>query len=212
MRRNTTRLFIGLITVGTSIAVAEEPVPAAAAEEVSLLEFYVAPDGDDSNPGTCEAPFATIQQAQAQVRAYDTSRLNGITVFIHGGPYGLTGSITFGHEDSGSAKTPITYRAYQDEIPVISGGVAFELTWKPFKDGIMMAEAPGAYLDIDELYVDGQRQHMARYPNFDPDAHFFGGTSGNAIARKRVRSWADPTGGCCRRTPVPEVARQSRSG
>ena len=181
--------------VGLMCAMVAVSTMTAAAEEVSSLEFYVAPDGHDSNPGTCEAPFATIQQAQARVRDQDKSTLNGITVSIYGGTYYLTEPVTFGHEDSGSVKTPIVYRAYRDEIPVISGGVALEVAWKPFRDGIMMAEAPGAYLDIDELYVDGQRQHMARYPNFDHEAHFFGGTSGNAIARKRVRSWADPTGG-----------------
>ena len=47
--------------VGLMCAMVAVSTMTAAAEEVSSLEFYVAPDGHDSNPGTCEAPFATIQ-------------------------------------------------------------------------------------------------------------------------------------------------------
>ena len=36
-------------------------------------EIYVAPDGNDSNPGTMEQPVESIQQAQSMVSAGDTA-------------------------------------------------------------------------------------------------------------------------------------------
>ncbi len=48
---------------------------------------------------------------------------------------------------------------------------------------------------MDQLFVNGQRQHMARYPNYDPDARQFNGSAADAIAPERVARWSDPTGG-----------------
>ncbi len=42
MRRNITRLFIGLITVGTSIAVAEEPVPVGLQKQLFVDDYIIA--------------------------------------------------------------------------------------------------------------------------------------------------------------------------
>ena len=36
-------------------------------------------------------------------------------------------------------------------------------------------------LAIDQLFVNGQRQHMARYPNFDPKARHFNGCGGRCL-------------------------------
>lgn len=37
---------------------------AAAAEDISAVQFFVSSDGSDTNPGTQNEPFATIQRAQ----------------------------------------------------------------------------------------------------------------------------------------------------
>ena len=66
-------------------------------------------------------------------------------------------------------------------------------------------------LVIDQLFVNGHLQYMARYPNFDqkatkpkrfgagangdPDAPKFNGCSGNSTSPERVARWADPAGG-----------------
>ena len=48
---------------------------------------------------------------------------------------------------------------------------------------------------MDQLFVNGQRQHMARYPNYDPNARQFNGSAADAIATERVARWSDPAGG-----------------
>jgi len=85
--------------------------------------FYVAPNGDDGNAGTLEAPFATIGKAQEAVRAVAAEGLKkDVTVILRGGVYTLDTCLVFGPEDSGTAEHSITYAAYAGEKPVISGG------------------------------------------------------------------------------------------
>ena len=83
-------------------------------------EFFVATDGTDSNPGTIEKPFATIQRAQDAVSPGDT-------VFIRGGTYAMRENqiarqqriwayVTL-LDKSGTRDKPINYFAYKDERP-----------------------------------------------------------------------------------------------
>ena len=62
---------------------------------------------------------------------------------------------------------PVVYAAAPGEQAVLSGGARVWLEWKPFHDGISQAKTP-AGLAMDQLFVNDQRQHMARYPNYDP--------------------------------------------
>jgi hypothetical protein len=150
---------------------------------------YVAPTGSDGNPGTLEKPFATIQRAQQAVR-----RKPG-TVYLRGGTYYLPEKLVFSVEDSGSKAAPVVYQAYGQEQPVISGGVRLEkLDWRPYRDGVVQAKVPED-LRTEEIFVNGQRQILARYPNFDPTAKYFDGFAADAIFSNRVARWADPTGG-----------------
>ena len=50
---------------------------------------------------------------------------------------------------------------------MLSGGSKLELDWQPYRDGIFQAKTP-AGLEIDQLFIDGKAQRMARYPNYDP--------------------------------------------
>jgi hypothetical protein len=161
----------------------------AAAFPASGQPYYVAPAGNDANPGTLGKPFASIRRAQEAVRQKKGA------VFLRGGTYYLTDKIVFGAEDSGTKDAPVVFQAYKDERPVISGGVRLEkLDWHPWRGGIFQAKVPEA-LRTEEILVNGERQILARYPNFDPTAKYFGGFAADAISSNRVARWADPTGG-----------------
>ena len=151
--------------------------------------YYVAPAGNDANPGTFAKPFATLQRAQQAVR-----KKTG-TVFLRGGTYYLPETLVFTSADSGSQRAPVIYQAYKNEQPVISGGVRLDrLNWQPYRDGILQAKVP-ADLRTEEIFVNGERQILARYPNFDPTAKYFDGYSADAISTNRSARWADPAGG-----------------
>jgi hypothetical protein len=50
-------------------------------------------------------------------------------------------------------------------------------------------------LRTQEIFVNGERQILARYPNYDPKAQYFDGYAADAISSNRVARWADPAGG-----------------
>jgi len=151
--------------------------------------YYISPDGSDKNPGTLAKPFASLERAQQAVR-----QKPGV-VFLRGGTYYLPETLVFTAQDSGMKDAPVIFQAYENEKPVISGGFKLEkLDWQPYTNGIFQAKVP-ADLRTEEIFVNGQRQILARYPNFDPTAKYFDGYAADAISTNRVARWADPTGG-----------------
>ena len=166
---------------------------ALVARSVVAGEFHVAPSGNDANQGTLAKPFATLQRAQAAVRTL--AGREAVTVFVHEGTYYLPSTLLFSAEDSGSKAAPVVYQAFQNEHPVISGGARLNnLKWESFQNGILKAKVP-ADLFSDQLFVNGERQPLARYPNFDPNVRHFNGWAKDAISPARAARWKDPTGG-----------------
>jgi hypothetical protein len=151
--------------------------------------YYVAPAGQDADAGTLEKPFATLQRAQ------QAARQKPGTVFLRGGTYYLPETLVFTARDSGTKDAPVIFQAYGGERPVISGGVKLDhLKWQRWRGGIFQAKVPED-LRTEEIFVNGERQILARYPNFDPAAEYFDGFAADAISTNRVARWADPTGG-----------------
>jgi len=160
-----------------------------AASVGSAQPYFVAPAGDDAAPGTLERPFATPHRAQQAAR-----RKPG-EVILRGGTYYLDAPLVFTAEDSGTKTSPKVFRNYDGEEPVTSGGLLLRnLNWQPCAEGVYRAQVP-ADLQTEELFVNGERQILARYPNFDPNAQYFGGCAADAISPERVARWSDPTGG-----------------
>ncbi|MCL5098942.1 MAG: PDZ domain-containing protein [Candidatus Omnitrophica bacterium] len=151
----------------------------------SADEFYVAPGGSDGNDGAKAKPFATLARAQQAARV----AAKPVTIWLRDGTFYLADTLVLTAEDSGT-----TWQAVANETPVISGGMKLDLRWEPYTNGIWQAETARG-LTIDQLFVNGQRQWMARYPNFDPRVLPYGGYSADAFSKERAARWADPTGG-----------------
>lgn len=81
-------------------------------------DYYMSPQGNDSNPGTLAAPWRTLdrlQRAQSSLRPGDT-------VWFMGGNYVINdSSVAFylSWSADGTSSAPITYRNYQNQVPVI---------------------------------------------------------------------------------------------
>ncbi|MCE9547479.1 MAG: PDZ domain-containing protein [Planctomycetia bacterium] len=160
------------------------------AATASAAELYVSPSGDDANPGTLEKPVATLPKAQELARAV----AKPATVYLREGTYYLAAPLVFTADNSGTREAPVVWCGYQKEQPVISGGVRLKLDWKPYQKGIMQAQVPDD-LVTDQLFVNGERQIMARYPNFNANERIFNGYAGDAFSPTRAARWADPRGG-----------------
>ncbi|SDD68754.1 Right handed beta helix region [Paenibacillus sp. UNCCL117] len=110
------------------------PVTGAQAEEApaSGAVFYVSNNGSDTNPGTLESPFQTLEKARDAVRQLKQgSGLpdGGVTVYVRGGVYSRSSSFILEEQDSGTADKPITYKAYPGESVRLDGGLELEKNW-----------------------------------------------------------------------------------
>ena len=155
----------------------------------SAQPYFVSPSGNDANPGTLKKPFATVQRAQQATRQKHGE------VFLRSGTYYLPAPLVFTSEDSGTKDAPVVFQNYRGEKPVISGGVRLDhLNWQPYTKGIFQAQVPTDLL-TEEIFVNGERQILARYPNFDPKAGYFNGFAADAVSKERAARWANPVGG-----------------
>jgi len=83
-------------------------------------EFYVSPDGSDTNPGRKEQPFATLERARDAVRKAAPEQPR--KVIVRQGAYRLTKSFALGKEDSGTADHPAVWQAAPGELVRLTGG------------------------------------------------------------------------------------------
>ena len=88
----------------------------------SEAEFFVAPNGNDANPGSIDAPFATLAAAQRAMRS------SGIrTTFVRGGVYILTSPLILTTADNGERWSYYppdgVDSAFLDGADLIAGGI-----------------------------------------------------------------------------------------
>ena len=159
-------------------------------------DFYVSPNGSDQGDGSLKKPFATIAYAQIKVRAFKKANpLEPITVYLKGGKYYLSTPVVFTTEDSGTKEAPITYKAYKNEIPQVLGGIKLSnLKWKKHDDHVYKTKVPEGLI-FETLYINGEQQTLARYPNYKEDAPAFNGIASDCLSEEKVATWSDPTNG-----------------
>ncbi|MCC5932361.1 MAG: right-handed parallel beta-helix repeat-containing protein [Cyclobacteriaceae bacterium] len=159
--------------------------------------IHVALNGDDQNDGSESSPLKSLEAAQKLARLH--SKLRPVEVVLADGIYYLPETFILRPEDSGTVEAPVVYRAENEGSAVISGGSLLDLNWELAPEvgvGVYKATTPPG-LQMDQLFINGQRQHMARYPNYNPDIPTapYQGFSANAFTKERAGRWADPEGG-----------------
>ena len=145
--------------------------------------FYVAPNYDPeyNGNGTFDMPFSDVNEANEAIAIMpEKARAGGVTVYIRGGDYYQDKTLRF--DVSGTNGAPIVYKAYQDEVPVIDGG--YRLLSEDFRkpeasevscikdetarNSVVVYDLKAEGLDVNsefEIYYDGHRGTLARYPN-----------------------------------------------
>jgi tetratricopeptide (TPR) repeat protein len=91
------------------------------------VTLFVSPKGSDTNPGTKDKPFATLERARDEIRTLKIRNQkseirNPISVFIRGGEYVVKQTFKLTADDSGTEQAPIVYAAFGKEIPRFTGG------------------------------------------------------------------------------------------
>jgi hypothetical protein len=168
---------------------------ALACHAAAAATLYVAPNGNDANPGTEDRPFATLQRARDEIRRLKVGGplpAGGITVELRGGVYELPQPLELTAQDSGTPEAPIVYRARKGETVSIAGSRAVT-GWKKVADaaalGRLAEPARGQVWQADlkalgitdleginnagvyrsdpglELFFQDKPMTLARYPN-----------------------------------------------
>ena len=153
------------------------------------FDIYVSPKGSDTEGDGSEAhPYATIDRAREAAREL-TADGDSVTVNVGEGKYFLEEPIVFGPEDS--------HVAYVGDNAVLTGAKTLEnLEWENYEGEIQVASVE-AGLGIDQLFIGGEQQTLARYPNYDADQVLQGSMS-QADIKERSAGWEDPAGGYIR--------------
>lgn len=166
--------------------------------------IYVSTRGNDKWNGSEKKPVASLVRAQELARAY--GRDTSVDIVFEDGIYYLPGTVQFTGQDSKDYPATVTLRARHEGKAVISGGQQIRLDWKQEAGNIYVASVP-AGMDIDQLYVAGLRQPMARFPNAQPgkqrnvydtwvlDHQAQPNPEMDPLQPERIALWKNPEGG-----------------
>lgn len=164
----------------------------AICQQLNAQEIFVSPNGKDSNPGTKEKPFATLNQARDFLRQKGP-RNTPATVYLRGGMYNVSSSFELSKEDGGTQNAPVIYAAFDNENVILSGAKAIESSaFKKVKDKTTLQrinpELRNKILELDlkkynithrtmmpniftdagnimGLFIGNERMPLSRYPN-----------------------------------------------
>jgi hypothetical protein len=183
-------------------------------DSIPSLFVYVAPDGDDNNPGSLAQPVRTVARARDLVRTLNGAMTEDISVILRGGTYPQSSTLVFTSADSGNNGYYVRYMAYPGERPLLTGGQAIK-GWKLFDAGSNIYTANAGSTAFRQLYVNGSKAVRARSPNlgangaanffrltgFDSTAHNVQVASGqvasfanlNKVEMHLMTAWADNT-------------------
>lgn len=129
--------------------------------------YFVDPSGSDSNPGTIDRPFKTIQKCAEVVQP-------GLTCWIRQGIY----RETIVPKVSGTSTQAIAFAAYKQEQVTISG-TELITDWSPHRDAIYRTQVSlpvDGYSDTgffaNQVFVRGEMMPEARVPNLNPERDY----------------------------------------
>ncbi|MFI4911921.1 MAG: right-handed parallel beta-helix repeat-containing protein [Sedimentisphaeraceae bacterium JB056] len=157
------------------------------------IKLYVSVGGNDQWSGQLpqatieknDGPLMTIEAARDKIRQIREGSQEpfSATVFIREGLYELNQTVVFGLEDSGEGNCRISYEAYPDEKPVLTGST--QVTgWKPLNHSveglseeaaanIWIADIPEGIENFKALYASGKSLSRARGKGFKPTVSGF---------------------------------------
>lgn len=170
------------------------------ATAVTAKIVFVSTTGNDTADGSATKPLATLQKALATVKSRSGGNASGWQVLVGSGTYYLQTPLIIGPALSGTPDKPFAIKAAAGATPVISGAVKLNLQWTKAADSNKWTAAY-AGAAFDELFINGKRQIVARYPNsrypegYEADAKKAIGWGTLANINTRIITWSNPVGG-----------------
>ncbi len=131
--------------------------PSLAAETL-----YVAPGGDDGDPGTREAPLKSLRGARNRVRTLERRASEDIVVLFAPGDYPVDKTVLFDKKDSGGLAHRVIYRSQGGPGSAMFTGGRRVRNWKDEGDGVYSVRLER---DVFAIFENGHPGVMAREPN-----------------------------------------------
>ena len=114
---------------------------------------FVAPNGSDSNPGTIDQPYKTIQYCATTVTA-------GSTCEVRAGTY----------RETVNPNSGITITSYNFETVIVDGSDPIT-GWSPYQGSIYEVSVSLSADDTNQIFVGSEMMTEARWPNGDDLFH-----------------------------------------
>ena len=154
------------------------------------LQIFVGPNGKPNNPGTEEAPFSNLETALEKASELKIIDENvSIEVKLLPGEYHLNKPIHITPILSG-----VSIIGSGVDETFVKGSKELNLKWEKFENNIWFADLEED-IELDQLFVNGKQQHLARYPNYDENGGHWQGHAEDVIAPERIKTWHNPIGG-----------------
>lgn len=115
--------------------------------------FFVAPNGNDANPGTIDQPFLTIQHCASSVSSSSTCAIRAGT-----------------YRETVTPNSGITITAFNHEAVVVDGSDPVS-GWTLYQGSIYRTKANLKSDDTNQLFVGSDMMTEARWPNGDDLFH-----------------------------------------
>ena len=201
-------VLVVVLSLAGSAGAEAAALPAERAIASGDVRLYVSTAGQDAwsgtaaepNSGKSDGPFASLERARNEIRKRKAAGARGpFTVLVRGGVYCLRQTFTLGAEDSGDETGDVVFSRYAREKAILVGGRKLA-GFTPYQGKILKADVASQGLKgvyFRQLFFAGQRQQLARYPNYDPRNPYAGGWA--YVDGKPVELW-DKVPGEDRRT------------
>ena len=155
----------------------------------NTVQLYVAKDGVPTNNGSKEQPFGSISKAIEKARELkQVNAASQVVINILPGDYHLSQAIHISPLLNG-----LTIQGTDAKEVRIKDSKPLQANWKQYNEHIYVTSVDGNF-DFDQLVVNGKAQILARYPNYDENAHYWQGYAADAISKERLASWKNPEG------------------
>lgn len=154
-----------------------------------VSDIYVTSDGRNSDYGDKELVFGSIEEAfQALADYRKEGRNNNINIHLAKGEHRISTPIRIKPELG-----PLKLLGEGSSQTVVKGSFVLQAKWEKYNDNILVAQLPEDH-NFDQLFVNGEQQILARYPNYDEDGGHWQGHAADAISAERIETWAKPVG------------------
>lgn len=151
--------------------------------------IYVSLAGSNDNAGTKELPIKTIEKALQNAKEIRKNSNEHIRINVMEGDYYLSSTLVLTPELNN-----ISIVGEGLDKVRIKGSKIINSNWKPYSENIWVTNVREE-VDFNQLFINGEKQILARYPNYDDNGGYWQGHAEDVISKERIATWNNPING-----------------